>query len=233
MRLIADPTQRFPQRPFFESGELDADCEQLIGKFLRELHGKVEYPVLTDDLTKLLERHTEDLDLYADLELEYGLGVEGVTLFRRGMRPSVRVHSALSENTSRENRLRTTLTHEFGHVRYHAWLFDEQQNELFPRNPLTPPVQACKRETIVDAPIVDWMEWQAGHVSGAILMPASRVRRLARAKAEASPPPSLEAVTAQTDFGQSLLDSIVDAFQVSREAAGVRLVRLGIFSSNR
>jgi hypothetical protein len=37
-------------------------------------------------------------------------------------------------------------------------------------------VQVCKRETIIDARKTDWMEWQAGYVCGAFLMPISLLR---------------------------------------------------------
>ena len=35
-----------------------------------------------------------------------------------------------------------------------------------------------KRDNILDAQQSDWMEWQAGYISGALLMPATPVRRL-------------------------------------------------------
>jgi hypothetical protein len=90
-------------------------------------------------------------------------------------------------------------------------------------------VQVCKRETIVDAPEVDWMEWQAGHVCGAILMPASRVRNLI-----------LEAFTSKlgvstwtpdSSTAQDLIGAIQQTFAVSRDAAKVRLLRLGILQA--
>ncbi len=42
----------------------------------------------------------------------------------------------------------------------------------------------CYRENIIDAPESDWTEWQAGWVSGAILMPASALRAWAAECAE-------------------------------------------------
>lgn len=231
MRMIPDPTGRFTQRPFYAPEELDNECEQLIGKFLRELYHKVEYPVRTDDLTKLIERYVDDFDPYADLAAQYGEGVEGVTEFHPGKKPDVRIEASLSNARHRENRLRTTLTHELGHVRYHAWLFDVRNDgDLFSRQPRGNDIQVCKRETMIDAPQRDWMEWQAGHVCGAILMPASHVRRLAKEIAAAHAPPDFEPVTPDTQFGAALISKLVERFQVSREAAQVRLLRLNVLS---
>lgn len=202
----------------------------LIGKFLRDLYGKVEFPISTDDLTKLLERHVDDLDLYADLTTDYGDGVEGVTEFRPGHKPNVRISTDLSSVEGRENRLRTTLTHELGHVHFHTWLFDDRQQGLFPHSKAAA-AQVCKRETIIDAPMVDWMEWQAGHVCGAILMPASRVRKAAKDLLQTIKPPDLEPITATGTYGAALIRQVMDRFQVSSEAARIRLLRLEILTS--
>jgi hypothetical protein len=231
MKMIADPTGRFRERPFYEPDELDRDCEKTLSAFLRDIHGKVAFPVVTDDLTKLIERHVEDLDPYADLS-GYGQGVEGVTEFRPHHKPTVRIAAALSNETFRENRLRTTLTHELGHVLYHTWLFDQRHGgSLFPLPARTDDVQVCKRDTMLDAPQTDWMEWQAGHVCGAFLMPISRIRKLIEDTARTTPPPALEPITAETAFGRALIDSVIDRFAVSREAAEVRLRRLNALTS--
>lgn len=178
MRLAPDPTGRFARRPFYEMTELDTACELLVEGLLLSLHGKVTYPISTDDITKLIERHVEDLDLYADLSSMYGDGVEGVTEFRPDGKPTVRIIAMLADDERRENRLRTTLAHEFGHVHFHSWLFDTQGHtgQLFVDEPRPKAAQVCRRETIVDAPMVDWMEWQAGHISGALLMPVTAIR---------------------------------------------------------
>jgi len=61
-----------------------------------------------------------DLDSYADLSGEPG-EVEGVTEFVPHRRPVVRISGALSA-PNMENRLRTTLTHEYGHVHFHQFI---------------------------------------------------------------------------------------------------------------
>ena len=56
--------------------------------YAAQRHGKVEYPITTDDLTVLLETRAGSLDLYADL-IDRGDDVEGVTVFDKGARPQV------------------------------------------------------------------------------------------------------------------------------------------------
>ena len=50
--------------------------------------------------------------------------------------------------------------------------------------PIRNETQICYRDNILDAAQTDWMQWQAGYVCGALLMPASKVRELAGAYLE-------------------------------------------------
>src|SRR5262245_21474331 len=123
MKWVRDKTGRFNQRPYYDEIELDYQCEAIINQFLNDRHGKIEFPITTDDLTVLIETVVEDLDTGADLSQEEG-EVEGLTEFRRGKKPVVKISRNLSGDSSRENRLRTTLTHEFTHVKFHGFLFE-------------------------------------------------------------------------------------------------------------
>jgi hypothetical protein len=89
MKWVTDKTGRFAKRPRYLPEELDGECERIILEFLKERHGKVEFPVTTDDLTVLIEQKA-DVDSYADLTEEEG-DVEGVTEFTAGKRPMVRI----------------------------------------------------------------------------------------------------------------------------------------------
>ena len=143
--------------------------------FLRSRYGEALYPISTDDLTRLIEPYTDDFDSAADLSI-LGENVEGVTDFFLNTKPRVRIASHL---WNRENRLRTTLAHEFGHVKFHNYLYQvEPSLKLFVSATDGAPLQ-CKRED-VHGHQVDWMEWQAGYISGAILMPESALRAAVR-----------------------------------------------------
>lgn len=211
MRWLPDPKGRFERRPHYEPWELDAECEEIVDKFLRSLYGDARFPILTDDLTRLIEPYTDDFDSSANIS-HLGENVEGVTDFYLKAKPRVRIAAHL---WNRENRLRTTLAHEFGHVKFHNYLYQvEPSLKLFESATGGAPLQ-CKRED-VHGHQVDWMEWQAGYVSGAILMPESAVRATAR---------EVESADSLT-----LLNAIVERFQVSGDAARVRLTKLGLLA---
>ncbi|MQW85990.1 ImmA/IrrE family metallo-endopeptidase [Sinorhizobium saheli] len=226
VRYVRDTTGRFSQRPHYKPEELDRECENIITSFLNDKHGKTEFPVTTDDLTLLIERDTDDFDPYADLSV-YGNDVEGVTEFQPGRKPIVRIADSLSSDERRENRLRTTLTHEYGHVHFHAylWEFEPPGTDLLRRNP-NANKQICKRDTMIEANQTDWMEWQAGHACGALLMPVSYVRRVVGDYQEANR--LFGVIGTGSEHGQALIARIQEAFQVSADAARVRLLRLNI-----
>jgi Zn-dependent peptidase ImmA (M78 family) len=223
-----DKTGRFHQRPHYRPEELDRECEKIIGNFLKELHGEARYPVDTDDLTKLIEHHAEDLDLYADLS-SYGEDVEGVTVFRKGRKPSVQISEKLTNDERRHNRLRTTLTHEYGHVHFHAYLWELEPPalDLLRHQPNRDKV-ICKRDSILNAAQTDWMEWQAGYACGALLMPKSEVLRLCRDYAEAQG--LYGPVSLHTGHAVILLNRVVETFRVSEDAARVRLLKLDLLT---
>jgi hypothetical protein len=176
MRYIKDMTGRFSLRPHYEPAELDHECEVLLVKFFG---GNIPMPIETDDLTRLIERDTLDFDPGADLS-NYGPDVEGVAEFKPGRKPRVRIGAELAYDEVRQNRYRTTFTHEYGHVHFHAYLFDArlQSADLFNAQSTAGGEQVCKRDGIINARKTDWMEWQAGYVSGALLMPIAHLRRV-------------------------------------------------------
>lgn len=209
MKLVSDPLGRFDRRPHYEQYELDDQCEQIVDEFLRARYGRVEYPISTEDLTLLIEREVDDLDSAADLS-DLGEDVEGVTDFFKGKKPRVRIAGQLWEGPSRENRLRTTLTHEYGHVRLHNYLYQVEASLRLYTSVTAGAPQRCKRDDVHGKPR-DWMEWQAGYASGALLMPERALRRLVLAK----PGDEFE-----------LIKRIAVGFQVSADAARFRLSQL-------
>ncbi len=223
MRWYRDDTGRFDQRPHYEPIEIDRECEALLAEFRKELGLTASEMIDTDDITRLIERHVHDLDVYADLSGD-GPQVEGVTLFVPGRSPSVQISATLSEDDRRSNRFRTTLTHELGHVRLHDHLFQVKlaTGDLFAKaldNRIV-----CKRDSMVEAPQRDWMEWQACYFSGAMLMPRRAMIAMAKERANgvSGPPP------VDSDDAQALIATTVERFQVSRDAARVRLSVLGL-----
>ena len=224
MKWIRDSTGRFAQRPHFDPDELDGECEQLVTMFLRSRHGRVAFPIITDDLQVLVEEHVSALDLYADLS-DRGEDVEGVTIFDRLGRPEVLVARQLSEHQWSHHRLRTTLTHELGHVHFHNVLYQvAEQPELFAGKVPTASQPECHRGSMQSLNTVDWMEWQAGYACGAFLIPQSHaltlVKRLRDTNRWTLTP------NATSSAGKALIAETAAAFDTSEDAARVRLIQL-------
>jgi len=222
MKFVPDRIHGLGERPHYEPNELDREFEKIASAHLRKRHGSSDRALSTDDLTVLVEEHVRDLELYADLS-SFGSGVEGVTSFVPGSLPSVYIseHLGLSEN--RENRLRTTLAHEFGHVQLHRYIIDLAISEgrLERGTSIN-----CRRETILSAPRVDWREWQASYACGALLMPQRRLKQKVNDWRNSWSGAPKDALT-------SLVERISDEFRVSKLAAEVRLRVLGIATQSQ
>lgn len=226
MKWVTDKTGRFQKRPHYLPDELDHECERIVGDFLHSTHGEISYPISTDDLTVLMESRVGDLDLYADLSREGG-DVEGVTDFYTGRQPDVRISNKLTSGNHFDHRLRTTLTHELGHVVFHSFMFDENSRTgtLF-GGPSQVVSNKCKRDNILEASHKDWMEWQAGYACGAFLMPVTALRGVVREFLEVHRI-SVGRFASRSHHGQLLISRVNEHFSVSRDAARVRLSQLG------
>jgi hypothetical protein len=223
MKPLRDPLGRPIQRLYFKTEVLDARCEGIIKSFMERRSGGFRLPIPTDELTRLIEEEADDLDLYAQLPD----GVEGLTDFFADRRPKVRIAESLYRTRS-DHRLRTTLAHEFGHVNLHAPLW--RRNGAAANGRPAEPSWTCARETIVDAPENDWMEWQAGYVCGALLMPASAVRDWVQEfaiRSDTKPP-----FAAESTSGLELTSIVAKRCDVSDLAARIRLLKLGIISES-
>lgn len=224
VKMLRDPTGRFAERPFYEPEELDRDCERVISAFLRKRRNEVGFPISTDDLHVLIEQEGADLDSCVDLS-NYGDDVEGITIFYADRGPEVKISDRLANDPRRENRLRTTLAHEFGHVRFHRHLWQGKltMGDLFTKRK-TDNTAICKRDQILNARQADWMEWQAGYVSGAILMPATSVRKMVGEYCETQG--IFGSVDTASEHATILIESVRTEYQVSEEAARIRLQAL-------
>jgi hypothetical protein len=224
LKYVRDTTGRFAQRPHYEPGELDNECEGIITQFMRERYAGLCFPIPTEALTLLIERDAADLDLYADLSGE-GDDVEGVTEFIPNQKPKVRISKELTEQEHREHRLRTTLAHEYGHVKFHGYLFDMEHGAPSVFSGSTRAVATkCKRETILNASQYDWMEWQAGYVCGALLMPISAVKQdVVEFRKENRFQGN---VVFGTPESAEIIRKMAAKYDVSRDAGKVRLLKL-------
>jgi Zn-dependent peptidase ImmA (M78 family) len=219
MKFLRDPLGRPIKRLYFKTGELDERCERIIRDFMDRRSGGFRLPIPTDEIVRMIEAEADDLDMYANLPE----GQDGFTEFFVDRKPRVQISRRLSDPRY-ENRLRTTLGHEYGHVWFHAPLWRESGRES-DRRPAARSWR-CERDTIVTASEKDWMEWQAAYISGALLMPRTNLIVLTNQVAEsyggAAP------VVLDAPAGRDLIQQVRKRFQVSEQAAQVRLSRLGL-----
>ena len=228
MKWIRDRTRRFQWRPYYLQHEIDVHCEDIVSRFLASKGRPGAYPLSTDDLTVLIEQDVSELDLYADMST-VGRDIEGITDFHREKRPSVRIAKYLSVQPTRENRLRSTLAHEYGHVLFHTflWKLDPVAAPSRSKRVRTP---RCRRARIIAAPQTDWLEWQAGYAGGALLMPITAISQLvAESFREWDVAIRIEP---GTENHRALTERVADAFRVSKDAAKTRLLKLGYVSPN-
>lgn len=230
VKMVPDKTGRFAERPHYSPEDLDRECERIVSAFLRKKRGAVSFPVATEDLEVLIEQEGASLDSCVDLSA-FGEDVEGVTEFFPDQGPKVSISDKLATDDRRKNRLRTTLAHEFGHVHFHRHLWAEKflSGRLFERKNLENKA-ICKRDTVLNANQYDWMEWQAGYVSGSVLMPLTHIRQLVSEYCESL---GLHGAVYQgSQQGLALIAQVVDRFAVSEEAARIRLLKLNLLSTS-
>jgi Zn-dependent peptidase ImmA (M78 family) len=221
MKVLRDPLGRPIRRLYFKTEELDEQCEQLVTDFMDRRSGGFRLPIPTDDIIRMIEAEAYDLDMYADLPE----GLDGYTDYFADRKPDVKIAERLS-SPRYENRLRMTLGHEYGHVRFHAPLW-RKSGQAADRRPAEP-CWTCHRDTIVTAPENDWMEFQAAYIGGALLMPRSSVLEWAGeiAMREAMTPP----LPVDSDLGLAMIERVLRGCQVSEQAARVRLFRLHLLT---
>lgn len=169
----------------------------------------------------MIEQDVSQLDLYANLSGE-GRDVEGVTEFHSKDKPSVRVARYLSERPERENRLRSTLAHEYGDVIFHNFLWTLNPATSTPQSVRRRPPK-CRRARIIVAPQADWMEWQAGYAGGALLMPITPVKELVSESQRGTEEP----IGPDSGHHGDLIATVAESFTVSKDAAKNRLLKLG------
>ena len=220
MIVLRDPLGRPIERLFFKAEVLDELCERKIAEFMNQHCGGFKLPIPTSAIIRMIAAEADELELHADL----AEGVDGYTDFFADRKPNVKISARLSA-TRYQNRFRFTLGHEYGHVWFHAPLWRKSKED--PTRPAAP-CWICHRDTISSAPERDWMEYQADHLGGALLMPRSDLVEWAGeiAMREGRNPP----LRADSESGRALIERVRTRCQVSGQAARVRLLRLGLLN---
>lgn len=175
---------------------------------------------------------------YAELDPE----VLGVTEFIAGERPLIRINqdltgSALDEDETPQGilgRWRATLAHEASHVLLHSSLFVHDQNQrcFFADSDEREPAPPClfrslKRDVSFANRGGDWREIQANKGMAALLMP--KVIFLPVCDREAERFPFVDRpLWSDHPEARALVIRLSELFQVSRQAAAIRLETLDV-----
>src|SRR5262249_32478963 len=127
-------------------------------------------------------------------------------------------------------RWRATLAHEASHVVIHRPLFElpPEQSSLFsnqgrPAQETQRLMRCQKRSVLYRGSTSDWREIQANQGMAALLMPRPVFLAVARDLLTGSRPPSLG-----TQEARQLIGELASRFEVSRQAAEIRLTTLGV-----
>jgi len=219
------------EKLWFEPFEIDDIMEGELEK--AGLYPSPEHPIM--DIERFLEVYLQAvLDQHANLEKD----VLGVTTFLIGQQPKVEINYDLTdaidnceENVSLLGRWRATLAHEGAHIVLHRPLFQisEIQGDFFSEvNNLRSKeviIKCFKKNVGFSRGQVDWREYQANKGMAAILMPQRLVKEMAKHKIGPNHNKLLEDYSREAML---LIESISDLFQVSRQAAEIRLKDIGI-----
>lgn len=213
-----DFTGRFPRRPFYKREEIEVRAAEALQKCAEAASISIEHP-LTDEILEILADYmTERFDISSDTTT-YGVDVDGFTVFARHGKPSVVLNRDLAAPSWRLRR-RFTIAHELGHVVLHQPLYerDERQLDLLVRKESVPVY--CAKKDIERS--IDWCEWQAGYFAGALLIPGRELNSFLTERAE-----FVEPLTDGTTDADRLIARVSGEFDVSRDAARVRMLQVG------
>jgi hypothetical protein len=223
------------ERLWFDPGEIEEIMEYELQK--ANLFPSLENPVV--DIEVFIEQHLlAHLDQHANLDAT----TLGVTEFRAGAKPLVKINKDLTNSALDEEggppylvgRWRATLAHEGAHIILHRRLFNlnPQQRGFFDtgEEPYPEPnrlLRCLKRDVCFGGNSKNWREIQANMGMAAILMPGAV---FAEAFHQELGQANLARVDRDSPEARQLATSLGAKFQVSRQAAQIRLQTLGLLA---
>jgi hypothetical protein len=217
-----------------------SDIETMMEDALRDLGMLPTEAQPAVDIERFITELGVRLDQHADLDST----VLGMTEFYIGRPPKIFINRNLTGAAMDEDetppgirgRWRATLAHEGVHVLVHRVLFEinREQKTLFHGEDQPGPqrLMRCLKKNVLfrgGSPNADWREVQANMGMAAILMPQSVFRRLA-AKVAEQHSLAAEALCFGSAVAAMLTAELARVFEVSKQAAGIRLQTLGILS---
>lgn len=220
-------TELMGKPEFVPLKRIEREAQRLILDHLRKRREESDlFPVTAEDLVALVEEHARDLNVYDDIS-HLGADVEGVTFFSVGVRPTVQISPELSQATN-QNRYKSTLAHELGHVVLHDPMFQLRRADgLF--GSLQQAFSVSFRDGAVSDSQADLYESQAWHFCRCLLMPPSEVFQLVT-KALGD---ELSEIWRESELGQQIISSSARTFGVSEALARIHLTKIGAITADR
>jgi hypothetical protein len=219
-------------RIWFDHAEIESMAEGELRK--AGLLSSVDAPAV--DIERFVEVHLRvALDQHADLDPD----ILGQTQFRPGLPPGISINRDLT-NAALDaeagapgllGRWRATLAHEAAHVLLHQVLFDIDPNQesLFDSADGLEGsrlMRCLKREVTFVKAVSDWREVQANRAMAALLMPKSIFQEVARLEFDRLR--QLVGTALTSDSSDRVAGTLSGRFDVSRQAASIRLETLGL-----
>ena len=227
--------------PILSKEEIDGIGEQYVKAFCPEV---LSHPVPVD-IESFVENY---LGITPDYQYLSSNGVYlGMTVFNdtnkvpifdpstgRAEYISAKARTIIIDNRllveSQQHRYRFTLGHEAGHDIFHSGFFGYNPDQLALFDLGTTPMIQCRTDCSSTGKKMprdwddhDWMEWHANRLSSAILMPRSAVERLVE---------GVRSERRDSIRRATMVFSVMEAFDVSFEAAMYRLKDLGFIPNN-
>jgi hypothetical protein len=225
------------QRIWYEQDEI----EDLMSEQLRGARQRLTLANPIPDIEAFVENHLRvDLDQYATLPSE----VLGLTEFDQAAAPKMKINAELTDAADADppragmrGRWRATIAHEAAHVLLHRYLFDPDMSRIRQgeyRDPLAADTSVtadvlkrveCLHRDVDSSRSTpsrvarDWREIQANRGMSALLMPSGIFKRVALMNGAGV------GFAPETDSpkGLELAEAMAGAFDVSRQAATLRL----------
>lgn len=222
-------------RLWFVEDEIEQIAETELAK--AGLLPTLDAPVV--DIERFVETYLDtQFDAYATLPAD----VLGQTNFRIGDRPLVMINADLTgvsvddedSPLGLRGRWRATVAHEGSHVLLHRCLFNQNSSQLSlfdtgesAEEPAARLQRCLKRDVAYARAASDWREVQANQGMAALLMPRSVFTAACRAELTRL---GVGRVDQDTPEAHSLARRLAALFEVSRQAAEIRLGTLKLLS---
>lgn len=205
----------------------DAEIDEITEGELRKADLMPTVGTCRVDIEVFVERH---LGAHLDLGAALDDDVLGVTELRRGEPATILINRDLTDSafeideySGTLGRWRATLAHEGTHVLLHGFLFelDPDQQSMFDEDTIPDDrlVRCYKRDTSFAGRSRDPREFQANKGMAALLMPRSVFGEAARD------------LVAASEMTPQIVEQLARRFEVSRQAARIRLSSLGFLNS--